>query len=45
MPTNLLWSDIALLCTIVAAGCIGFNRGEHGRAAGLRTMILVGLAS
>lgn len=47
MPTNLLWSDIAirLLCTIVAAGCIGFNRGEHGRAAGLRTMILVGVAA
>lgn len=47
MPTNLLWSDIAvrLLCTVVAAGCIGFNRGEHGRAAGLRTMILVGLAA
>ncbi len=47
MPTNLLWSDVAirLLCTIVAAGCIGFNRGEHGRAAGLRTMILIGLAA
>lgn len=47
MPTNLLWSDIALrlVCTIVAAACMGFNREEHGRAAGLRTMILVGLAA
>jgi putative Mg2+ transporter-C (MgtC) family protein len=47
MPTNLVWSDIAirLLCTIVAGGAIGFNRGEHGRAAGLRTMILVALAA
>lgn len=47
MPTNLVWSDIAirLLCTIVAGGSIGFNRGEHGRAAGLRTMILVALAA
>ncbi len=35
MPTNLVWSDIAirLLCTIVAGGLLGFNRGEHGRPA------------
>jgi len=47
MPTNLVWSDIAirLLCTIVAGGVIGYNRGEHGRPAGLRTMILVSLAA
>jgi putative Mg2+ transporter-C (MgtC) family protein len=47
MPTNLEWSDIAirLLCTIVAGGLIGYNRGEHGRPAGLRTMILVALAA
>lgn len=47
MPTNLAWSDIAirLLCTIVAGGLIGFNRGEHGRPAGLRTTLLVALAA
>jgi putative Mg2+ transporter-C (MgtC) family protein len=47
MPTNLVWSDIAirLLCTIVAGGLIGYNRGEHGRPAGLRTTMLVALAA
>src|ERR1700722_8370358 len=47
MPTNLVWSEIAirLLCTIVAGGLIGFNRGEHGRPAGLRTTMLVALAA
>jgi putative Mg2+ transporter-C (MgtC) family protein len=47
MPTNLVWSDISirLLCTLVAAGIFGYNRGEHGRPAGLRTMILVSLAA
>ena len=46
MPTNLIWSEIAirLLCTIVAAGLIGYNRGEHGRPAGLRTTMLVAVA-
>ena len=47
MPLNLQWSDIAirLLCTILAAGLIGLDRGEHGRPAGLRTPILVALAA
>jgi putative Mg2+ transporter-C (MgtC) family protein len=47
MPTNLVWSDIAirLFCTIVAGGLIGFDRGEHGRPAGLRTTLLVALAA
>jgi putative Mg2+ transporter-C (MgtC) family protein len=47
VPVNLEWSDIAirLLCTIVVAGLIGFNRGEHGRPAGLRTTLLVALAA
>src|ERR1700722_77441 len=47
MPTNLVWSEIAirLLCTIVAGGLIGYNRGEHGRPAGLRTTMLVALAA
>ena len=47
MPTNLEWPDIAirLLCTILAGGLIGFNRGEHSRPAGLRTTIPVALAA
>ncbi len=47
MPTNLEWSDIAirLICTLVAGALIGFNRGEHGRPAGLRTTILVASAA
>ncbi len=47
MSTNLEWSDISvrLLCTIVAGALIGFNRGEHGRPAGLRTTMLVALAA
>jgi putative Mg2+ transporter-C (MgtC) family protein len=47
MPTTLEWSDIAirLLCTVLASGFIGYNRGEHGRPAGLRTTMLVALAA
>jgi putative Mg2+ transporter-C (MgtC) family protein len=47
MATNLAWSDIAvrLLCTALAGALIGFNRGEHGRPAGLRTTMLVSLAA
>ena len=36
---------LAIALTIVAGGLIGFNREEHGRAAGLCTMILVCLAA
>jgi putative Mg2+ transporter-C (MgtC) family protein len=47
MPTSLEWSDVALrLALAVAAGAlIGFDRGEHGRPAGLRTTLLVCLAA
>lgn len=47
MPTSLPWSDIAirLLCTILVGGLIGFDRGERGRPAGLRTILLVSLAA
>jgi putative Mg2+ transporter-C (MgtC) family protein len=47
MPIHLGWSDIAirLLRTTVAGFLIGFDRGEHGRPAGLRTIILVALAA
>lgn len=34
-----------LLLSAVLAGCIGYERERHGRAAGLRTHILVGLGS
>jgi putative Mg2+ transporter-C (MgtC) family protein len=47
MPTTLGWNDIALrlALTVVAGALIGFNRGEHGRPAGLRTTLLVCLAA
>ena len=47
MPTILTWQDVAirLVLTVVAGAVVGFNRGEHGRAAGLRTSILVCLAA
>lgn len=37
--------DIALrlVLTLLAGGIIGINRGVHGRAAGLRTTLLVTL--
>lgn len=47
MQVNISWLEIALrLALAFAAGAIiGFNRGEHGRPAGLRTTILVSLAA
>jgi putative Mg2+ transporter-C (MgtC) family protein len=41
------WEPIALrlFLTVVAGFLIGFNRGEHGEPAGLRTTILVCLAA
>jgi len=47
MAASLQWSDVALrLALAVAAGAlIGFDRGEHGRPAGLRTTLLVCLAA
>lgn len=47
MSTIITAEDVALrlLLTLVAAGIIGANRSEHGRAAGLRTTILVSLAA
>jgi putative Mg2+ transporter-C (MgtC) family protein len=43
MPLSLTWPDIALRLTLsaLAGGLIGFDRGEHGRPAGLRTTLLV----
>jgi putative Mg2+ transporter-C (MgtC) family protein len=47
MPTQLQWTDVALrLALAVAAGLlIGYNRSEHGRAAGMRTTLRVCLAA
>jgi putative Mg2+ transporter-C (MgtC) family protein len=47
MPISVEWGEIVgrLTLTMLAGGLIGFNREEHGRAAGLCTMILVCLAA
>jgi putative Mg2+ transporter-C (MgtC) family protein len=47
MQNHIGWDEIALrlLLTVVGGGLIGFNRGEKGRAAGLRTTLLVCLAA
>jgi putative Mg2+ transporter-C (MgtC) family protein len=36
---------IRIVLTVIAAAAIGFERGESGKAAGLRTTLLVGLAA
>ena len=47
MPLILGWNDIAvrLIFTVIAGAVIGWNRGEHGHPAGLRTTVLVCLAA
>jgi putative Mg2+ transporter-C (MgtC) family protein len=47
MSIVLSWNEIAirLLLTLAGGALIGINRGEHGRAAGLRTTILVCFAA
>jgi putative Mg2+ transporter-C (MgtC) family protein len=47
MPTELTWLALAarLLDTLIAGAVLGFNRGEHGKAAGLRTTMLVAMAA
>lgn len=47
MPLTISWQQIALrlILTVVAGLVIGFNRGEHGRPAGMRTTLLVCLAA
>jgi putative Mg2+ transporter-C (MgtC) family protein len=47
MPTTIGWSEIAvrLALTIIAGTVIGYNRGEQGHPAGIRTTILVCLAA
>ena len=43
MPLEMTWDVLAvrLICTLVAGAIIGFDRGERGKAAGLRTTVLV----
>jgi uncharacterized membrane protein YhiD involved in acid resistance len=47
MPVHPEWSDVALrlLCAVVAGFVTGYDRGEHGRPAGLRTTMLVSFAA
>jgi len=47
MNTQLGWDEVALrlALTLVAGTVVGLNRSEHGRAAGLRTTMLVCLAA
>lgn len=47
MSPQLTWYEIVLrlTLTVIAGGLIGFDRGEHGRPAGLRTTLLVCLAA
>src|SRR5689334_8411964 len=47
MPTTLDWVEIArrLAFTVAAGAVIGINRGERGRPAGLRTILLVAVAA
>src|SRR5690242_16862437 len=47
MPITVEWHDIALrlALTVVTGVVFGVNRSERGRAAGLATTVLVGLAA
>jgi putative Mg2+ transporter-C (MgtC) family protein len=47
MTLGLTWSDVALrlALTLVAGTLLGYNRTEHGKAAGMSTTVLVCLAA
>jgi putative Mg2+ transporter-C (MgtC) family protein len=47
MPVTIGWGEVAyrLGMTVIAGLVIGFNRGERGRPAGMRTTLLVCLAA
>jgi uncharacterized membrane protein YhiD involved in acid resistance len=47
MTPSLRWTDVALrlALTIGASMLLGYNRSEHGKAAGMRTTLLVCLAA
>lgn len=47
MPLELTWTDAALrlALTVIAGILVGYDRSEHGKAAGMRTTVLVCLAA
>ncbi|HEY3916625.1 MAG TPA: MgtC/SapB family protein [Stellaceae bacterium] len=47
LSAHLTWAQIAirLLLTVLASLAIGYDRSEHGKAAGMRTTLLVCLAA
>jgi putative Mg2+ transporter-C (MgtC) family protein len=47
MPLELGWKEIAfrLLLTVIAGIFVGYDRSDHGKAAGMRTTLLVCLAA
>jgi putative Mg2+ transporter-C (MgtC) family protein len=47
MPLTLHWNDVVVrpLVTLIVGILIGYNRSEYGKAAGLRTTVLVCLAA
>ena len=47
MPLELGWGEIALrlFLTVIAGVLVGYDRSEHGKAAGMRTTLLVCLAA
>lgn len=47
MIVNLHWTDVVLrlLFTFLASLLLGFNRNQHGKAAGMSTTLLVSLAA
>ena len=47
MVTTLRWQHVVLrlALTVVVSLLIGYNRSEHGKAAGMRTTLLVCLAA
>lgn len=47
MPVTITWHEIVLrlALAVVAGGFLGLDRGERGRAAGIRTTLLVCLAA
>jgi putative Mg2+ transporter-C (MgtC) family protein len=47
MPLSMQWPDLLLrfALTVVAGVLLGYNRAEHGKAAGISTTVLVGIAA
>jgi putative Mg2+ transporter-C (MgtC) family protein len=47
LSVSLNWTDVAtrLALTVVAGLVLGYNRSEHGKAAGMSTLVLVCLAA